>query len=343
MCGITHVKRTDITQKANKLTIKRYEKQKHRGNEGYGFIEIRNGFVVSETRTQTEKEILEKLKKSTADEIMFHHRYPTSTPNLIEATHPIKVSNPKLRYNYYVSHNGIITNDDELRTRHIREGYTYTTDITKKWITAINTYSETMWNDSEALAIDFAQAIETGKEMTAKGSIAITAIQFEKETGKVIALYFGRNGGNPLCVENSKEFFALSSETGEDIEADTLYRLDYETNKITGEEKKIGVWTTPKATSYGMGYGYGGYMGSYDYDTYHHTSHDLEEDDFDVDMWEEINALEEAIELANRNDDYDLATELEIELEELKIELDAMKQTGQTGKKRGKGRIKSWL
>jgi len=45
--------------------------------------------------------------------IIAHHRYPTSTKNLINQTHPIQVSNELLEHDYLVIHNGVITNDAE--------------------------------------------------------------------------------------------------------------------------------------------------------------------------------------------------------------------------------------
>lgn len=317
MCGIIHSKLADIKKAVAKIVIKRYNKQKNRGNQGYGYVEIKNGFVVAEIRTQTEKEILEKLEKSTADEIMFHHRYPTSTPNLIEATHPIKVNNECLEYNYYVIHNGIISNDTELREDHLKNGFSYTTNITKKWITAQNTYLEEMWNDSEALAIDLALAIEANSEIKAKGSIAFIALQFHKTTGKAIALYYGRNNGNPLCLEQDKSFFSLSSESGKSIKTDILYRFDYQTKKITEEAKKIGNYTT-STTGYGFS----------DWEDYTESiynprspSENLEEEDFDIEDWEEMEMLEIQIDRAYQESNYDLAQELEMDLELLKIKV----------------------
>lgn len=313
MCGIIHCKKTNKSEIAKKLVAKRYDKQSARGKEGFGFVEIKNGFVVGEIRTQTEKEILEHLEKSEADEIMFHHRYPTSTPNVIESTHPIKVSNPKLKYNYYVIHNGIISNDDDLKADHLTQGFYYTTAITKKWITTGNVYKSELFNDSEALAIDFALAIENNTEIKAKGSIAIIALQYEKETGKAISLYFGRNSGNPLCIEQDRNFFSLSSESGKQLDSDILYKLDYDTNEITEEKKRIGDY-----------FDYKDWTG---YDTTKtkwkdYTDH-LDEDDFEIGDYEMIQELEDEISNAYMLGDYDTAFELESELEEVKLDMEA--------------------
>jgi glucosamine 6-phosphate synthetase-like amidotransferase/phosphosugar isomerase protein len=310
MCGIIHCKQLRKNRLANNLVMKRYQKQKARGTEGYGYIELKNGYVVAEVRTQTEKEILEKLTKSTADEIMFHHRFPTSTPNVIESTHPIKVASPKLKYNYYVMHNGIISNDEELREQHIKDGYKYNTDMTKKWITTKNTYiEEELWNDSEALAIDIAQAIETNKEITARGSIAVIVLQYEKTTGKAIALYYGRNNGNPLCVEDTKDFISLSSESGKSMLSDTLCRYDYITGKTTVEKKEIG-----KYTSYGLP-AYRDEFDWKDYRTNKYAGEDDEEEDFQTGEWTEKETLLDLIDEAYNTGDYDTAQELEYDLQ----------------------------
>ena len=239
MCGIIHVKRKQGIL-ANKSVIKRYLKQKNRGTEGFGFIEIKNGLVVGGKRSEGEKEILKALEESTADEILFHHRMPTSTPNFIESTHPIVVKHKSLKYHYYVVHNGIISNDKDLKKLHVGEGFRYTTAIKEQWITKGNVYSNEIFNDSEALAIDIAKSIENKTAMESRGSIAVIALQVDKKTKEAVALYYGRNYGNPLKVELGKDLFGISSESGKDLKSDTLYRYDYITDEITKEEKDIG-------------------------------------------------------------------------------------------------------
>lgn len=238
---------------AYKMVLKRFEAQKHRGTEGFGFLEITKGIVTRLNRAETEKDIKEMLKTSQADEILFHHRFPTSTPNFIEATHPIFVRHDDFKYSYYVVHNGVITNDDTLRDEHIKAGFEYTTEMTKGYTTKSGKmYSEKLiWNDSEALAIDLCNYIEHKKPMKSRGSIALVAIQMDKETFEVIALYYGRNEGNPLCLETNKDYFALSSVTGKSIPSDALFRFDYAKNEVTDVEIDIGTYFNYKA---GNGY-----------------------------------------------------------------------------------------
>lgn len=271
MCGICFVKRKHGVN-ANKAIIKRYKRQKARGTEGYGFIEIHAGVVKKGFRSEGEEAILEALEKSTADEILFHHRTPTSTPNFTEATHPIVVKNKSLKYDYFVVHNGIIYNDTEMKEDHEKEGFVYTTKITKQWLTSAKIYSSSMFNDSEAMAIDFCKSLESGEPMRSRGSIALIALQSDKKTKNAVALYYGRNEGNPLKIEIQPDFFALSSESGKLLPSNTLYRFDYKTEEITEEKKSIGTTSfsgaSDDAYDYRSGYG----MCAPDYGHYDNTT-----------------------------------------------------------------------
>lgn len=329
MCGIIHCKKQNENEKANKLVIKRFEKQRSRGTQGFGYVEIKSGIVVAEVRTQTEKEIMEKLEKSEADEIMFHHRLPTSTPNIIESTHPIRVFNDNLKYGYYVVHNGVIRNDDDLREQHVKAGFEYTTELKKQFITNKNVYSETMWNDSEAVAIDFCQAIETGKEMTSEGSIAIVALQFEKDSGKAIALYFGRNEGNPLKIENDASFLSISSESGKDLKTDTLYRYDYDKNTISESKMTIGIYQAYNGSTYWENYYNQKYGGDFDDTEDDEDKQGLgengyweEEEDFVLEEEEAKAELLAEIEEAIMKGDEELANTLQEDLLDLEDEIE---------------------
>lgn len=340
---------------ANKAVLKRYHKQKSRGREGFGFIEIKDGVVIGGKRAEDEKDILKALEESTADEILFHHRFPTSTPNFIESTHPIEVKHRSLKYTYYVVHNGIIQNDEEMKKEHEKEKFVYTTAIKKQWITKGNVYSEAMFNDSEALAIDFAKSIEKGTPMKSKGSIATIALQVDKKTKKAVALFYGRNTGNPLKVEQGKDLFGLSSESGKEIKVNTLYRYDYATGTITDEYKTIGL-PAYSQSSYGV---YGGRdedypaFGYWDEETGRwvdtgkpfkknlcHGSDwpgnldndddedwiDEEEDEFIYQWDEEIDDLKTKIKDAYRAGDYDTAMELESELDTMELHFEELKR-----------------
>lgn len=332
MCGIIYCRSTERGKKVCKSVLKRYQSQKTRGKEGFGFVEVKEGIIIGIQRAQTEKDILEKLAKSEADEILFHHRFPTSTPNFVESTHPIFVSHEGLMYNYYVVHNGILSNDDELREEHLLKGFDYTTDTQKQYVTkGVTYYYETEYNDSEALAIDFALSIEKNRKIESRGSIALVALQVDKVTNAVVSVYWGRNKGNPLKVEDYHAFLSLSSETGKDVEDGQLFKLDVATLEIYKEKKEIGFYFDYKTPS--TYYPHEKTMGFAERDSDEppfrgligkgkkpQTQEALEEEDYVLDLAIEIEHLEQEIKKAYTAENYDKACELETELEGLKAE-----------------------
>lgn len=227
---------------AKKMALKRYRFQKQRGQEGFGFVSVEKGILTNLQRSKDEEGIEAELEKDTGTEILFHHRFPTSTANFLEATHPIFVRHEDLKYDYYVVHNGVIRNDDVLKKQHEEMGFAYTTSLTKKWISKFDTYISHFFNDSESLAIEVALAIEGAKKtIDAEGSIAFIAMQVDPETREVIATYYGRNYSNPLKLNEQSNFISLTSEgSGEMVPADKLFRLDEKTSLITVIDLEIG-------------------------------------------------------------------------------------------------------
>ncbi len=163
MCGLCFVTRFD-GHSAKKKIRKLYFHQKSRGTSGYGYVSVAEG-KVGTARAIDEKGIMEFLNEEQSNTILFHHRTPTSTPNVVESTHPIEVKNKILEHDYYVAHNGIISNADTLKKKHEGLGFEYTTELEKVWKTKKNHYykDEVIFNDSEALAIEVALVIE-GKQ-----------------------------------------------------------------------------------------------------------------------------------------------------------------------------------
>ncbi len=223
---------------ALKKLRKAYHNQSTRGTQGFGYIDIANGIVGDLKRAQEEKDIFAELSPNRSPEILFHHRFPTSTPNTVETAHPIPVSNPKLQYDYVVVHNGVISNDGILKTKFEKEGYVFTTELMegyfKDGIFYYKTPKKSVFNDSEALAIDLAIAIEEGKDKTeAYGSIAFIVLQIEKETRRAKKLYFGRNDRSPLKLDMTDTYMKLSSAGGgEDVPEHKLHYFDYETGEF---------------------------------------------------------------------------------------------------------------
>ena len=257
MCGIIMVSRSDGLP-ASKPVQRRYTAQKSRGVRGFGYIAVENGKIKRVVRSTTEAGIERELKQETASEILFHHRLPTSTPNVEDSTHPIVIKNKLLKYNYYFVHNGVIQNDEELRLEHESLGFDYQTLITTKVIVTTKSdvveTSEVEYNDSEALAIDIALFIEGFQdEIRAVGTIAFVCYQTNKRN-KIKKIFYGRNYGSPLEVEDSGRLVALRSEGGDSsLPPDILYEIDYASQALIERDVPIGkVAQYRTATSSGM-------------------------------------------------------------------------------------------
>lgn len=261
MCGIIFVHRFDKIP-ARRLVLKRYDKQKMRGQDGYGYIGIQNWQLGDWWRAEDEKAIRSELEKEESQTILFHHRMPTSTPNYIEATHPIKVDNESLKYKYYLAHNGMIHNDLELKKNHNKLGFVYNTEFVSKLLSAdkrVYYTGESCWNDSEALAIDLALVIENKqKEMEARGSIAFVMLQVDKKTNRIVQVFYGRNLLNPLRIDKNGEFFfSISSEgQGTEVPVHKLFSYDPAGNTHSSIEMDIGANFTyvPPKKDHGTGY-----------------------------------------------------------------------------------------
>ena len=274
MCGILYVKREDGIPACG-IVKKRYFKQKDRGSEGFGYVAIVGGYVTAVERSESEKNILESLASEKSTEIIFHHRFPTSTPNFAEMAHPIVVDNPILKSRYYIVHNGVITNDTEMRTEHIKMGFRYTTDMQETTGYSIGgknyiTEAEDKFNDSESFAIDIAMFFDGKKNvLDSVGSIAFICVETNKRN-KVKYIHYGHNGGNPLNKESGGGFSVLKSATGEKTPDNVIYSIDYETGITTETSVPIGDYYTKPS----------GYSGSsYGYSAYGYSDRDWEKDD----------------------------------------------------------------
>jgi hypothetical protein len=156
---------------------------------------IRHGILVSEQRATTEREIAAKLQAEQATEVLFHHRLPTSTPN------------------FYVVHNGVISNAEALRSRRETDGFRYTTLMRTEWITQRATYYDHIFNDSEALAVEPARHLDgSSAAIAADGSIAFIAWQADKQTRRLRGVHYGRNEGSPLVVHETADVLSITNE-----------------------------------------------------------------------------------------------------------------------------------
>lgn len=274
MCGIVFVK-NKRGENVAKDVIRRYENQKKRGSQGFGYVAVKNGEVVSYQRARYFSEIKSLLEKEDADEILFHHRNPTSTENLVGTAHPFFISHDSLKYNYYVVHNGVITNSYRLKNEHNNLGIPYLTehcDISgvkfplQPSFTEL-TYKNSKHNDSESLAIELALFMEGKKEsIDADGASALIAYQVNKTTCKIEALIWGRNSGRPLVMETLskkqrkkankgkiKDILCLKSEGhGETVPVNALYVHDYEFNQTSYFVRNIGTYTETEKPKMGF-------------------------------------------------------------------------------------------
>lgn len=189
---------------------------------------------------------LTHLRRVGAKQVLWHHRFPTSTSNVHNACHPFSTKD-YFEHNYVGVHNGVLWNEKELKSEHELRGIKY-----------VSQQKSGDFNDSEALIYDIARYIEGEvKEITAEGTIAFIVVQMDKE-GKQKAVYFGRNSGNPLVMKKTKKSITLSSEgEGEPIEPNVLYRMD-NSGAIVGSPCRF-----PSYRTYGN---YQGYNGGYDWE-----------------------------------------------------------------------------
>lgn len=251
MCGIIYANGKIPVRKS---LWKRYEEQKTRGQSGYGYVYLDDG-KFKENRAQTEKEIEGTLGEITSSEILFHHRFPTSTPNLPSQTHPILVEGGILKHKYYVVHNGVILEDEKLKERHNKLGIEYSTQIEK--CTTIfdgdlqyTLEKEILWNDSEAFAVELALYLEGQVPDLDKvdGSIAFVCIEMN-EKGERVKMHYGHNYKSPLILEDTKDIFFLKSEgSGTSVTTNVLFTYDYATGDMS-----------QKTVDIGKGYNYAGY------------------------------------------------------------------------------------
>jgi len=225
MCGIIatfHYGNNKTT--VNEFALEMLENQISRGEEGFGAIFIDNKGKFITKRATEQMKLLVDMNLTPSQNIILHHRMPSSSANKISQTHPIVVENGSLKYGYLVIHNGIIYNATELKEQHEKEGFIYTTDD----------QPDKRFNDSESLAIAVAKFIEKQTDkVEAKGSCAFIALQYDKKTQTAIQVFYGRNNRNPLKLAKSRDYLYLSSEgKGEEVKADTLYSFNLQDYNI---------------------------------------------------------------------------------------------------------------
>jgi predicted glutamine amidotransferase len=261
MCGIVY-KRSFNGSPVNQAVKQMYKSQRGRGYEGFGF------FLPLENRlahNTSEHRILDLLKNEAyeSSEILFHHRFPTSTENRQNACHPFSTRANKhaFDHNYVLVHNGIVSNASTLKADHEK---TYGIEYIS--------VEHGKFNDSEALLYDVALFLD-GKqtELKAQGSIAFIV---KRDDGKT---YFARNTGSPLVYELTSRGITVRSEgSGTSTLVNQLYEFDAETKELSHSELTIPSYSYGY-DSYNYDYGYfGGTYSGYS-KGYTDSSYDWEE------------------------------------------------------------------
>lgn len=236
----------------NDFVIETYEDQHTRGKEGFGIIRIDAKKNVTVDRATEPVKFMLDLKMNLSPMIIAHHRTPTSTDNKLSQTHPIFVNHESLGYDYFVVHNGVISNADDLADKHSKIGFTYTTKVPDAKKFGYQYYRSNEFNDSEAFAIELALFIEgRSTHLGHKGSAAYIALQTNKKTGKAERVFFGRDG-NPLKVYKTNGQLVMSSEgIGEAIPIDILHHFEIGDDNlmIKTQECKVVPYELPKPAS----------------------------------------------------------------------------------------------
>lgn len=227
MCGLVYSKNFN-GKPVNGWINYQFQKQRGRGTRGFGFYNRDNKHIIKTTK---EKKIISNLKRRLGSEILFHHRWPTSTDNVPNASHPFTTGkffgteNGYSGTTYILAHNGHIS---ESKVRPCYEEHK------KLGIKYSSLQPDGGVNDSEALLWEMALVLEGKKEeIGLGGSIAFICLAINEEKGD--KLYFGRNYGSPLKIDlKEEEHLRLSSEGhGEDVETNTLFIFDPKDRLLT--------------------------------------------------------------------------------------------------------------
>lgn len=242
MCGIITQWTDNGTNVDTMDIVRRYDEQKTRGREGFGFSYLTKAGRIQTRRFVTEAECFHSIANVRSSFIMMHHRFPTSTTNNAEQNQPITNVSIASGKKYIIVHNGIIHNHYSLTEKHPEECETY------------NKKTKT-YNDSEALLIDMMHAIEEKREATeAEGSIAFILLECNTE-GIFERMHYARNINPLYCAIWDEHKYSLSSThptlpLKDIIPEGTLWTLEWNTKEFTCRPFTLPTYTAPKPVVY---------------------------------------------------------------------------------------------
>lgn len=228
MCGIVGVvSKKAPMRKVAKLVRYRYELQKTRGSEAFGYVVVDAAGVATRFRSLDANAVFNSLRKLNVSPpffVVFHHRLATSAPNIAELTHPFVSCDG----NRYLVHNGIVYGHEakfkELCKKHTFDSlYTEQNSFLVKGTSYVSDSEEDV-NDSEILLHLFEEDETLQKAFDASSSIALIVAD-AKERKLIVA----RNG-NPMRVQDNDRLILFSSEnTNEnavDLKPYTKFTID---------------------------------------------------------------------------------------------------------------------
>lgn len=232
MCGIIfHYSANKRDNVVPKVLID-YIEQHSRGTDGFGIVYLaQDGTIICEHETD-ERTMMERLTKISSHMMLFHHRIPTSTSNVLSACHPFVHGSPGREF--YTVHNGILYNEHQLKAAHVKEGYVYRS-------LQENTLQ---FNDSEALAVDLSKVLSGATQgLESRGSIAFITLEVDSLTKRLVTVHFGHNSGSPLAMIQSGKNLSLASELvgGTYLETHKLFSWNPVTGLISEKDMLIPV------------------------------------------------------------------------------------------------------
>ncbi len=221
----------------NEDIINQFQDQHTRGRSGFGIITIDPKTQnITLKRATTEPKFLLDLTLNQSPMIIAHHRIPTASKNLLSQTHPMLIEHESFKFRYLIIHNGIVSDENELKEKHEKLGFKYKTEH----ITQYQNYQSKGFNDSECIAIELALFIEgQSKTIGTDNHAAFIIIQLNKIEDKATRIFFGRNGGDLTMAKTRGRLRISSVGKGSEIKDKILYSFDIKDTSMQLKSQKM--------------------------------------------------------------------------------------------------------